>query len=213
MKTFTPPTAPPHGAILACANCPSELPEKQSPGDVKDNRFAQRQVSRTVTGVALSEAGPGRELLGPAGETRAEPSGATRGSMAAAGILRRPRSSAQGRLERDAAPLPASSAGRGLPAPFSFPNRPCNLRPCDRRADKKGIQLNGSAWLKVRQSYLFTASKTCGIVQGTDRVTTLSPGVLGLVAPERNCTAEGLERGSLARWARSNLRCLFKPSP
>lgn len=160
MKICTPPTAPPHGAILACADCPSELPEKQSPGDVKDNRFAQRQVSRTVTGVALSEAGPGRELLGSAGETRAEPSGATRGSMAAAGILRRPRSSAQGHLEKGAAPLPASSAGRGLPAPFLFSNYQGNLPARDGRARGKR-NLDGAARLTAGQRSAFSASPIC----------------------------------------------------
>ena len=190
MKKISPhPARAPRAGGVGCVNCrlessPSRI-RRKAPLHFRGGFQRQVPSRRAVHRLAgvLFEGGSERELLLPSSLPSAPP-----------------RSS------------PASS-GRAEATPFSFPNRPCNLRPCDRRADKKGIQLNGSAWLKVRQSYLFTASKTCGIVQGTDRVTTLSPGVLGLVAPERNCTAEGLERGSLARWARSNLRCLFKPSP
>ena len=182
--------------MLACASCRSGASGKRNPpSDVKDNRFAQRQVSRTVAGVALSEAGPGRELLGWAGEYRAESASATRDSMAAAGLSGVLRSSAQVRLERDAAPLPATSAGRGLPAPFQFVKFTGSIVPIDARAAKgqtwSGRHRVQRAWCRSFAAPAFSSS-FCGI-------------------PKRNNRAEEPVHDLLARRTRAGFLCLSSP--
>lgn len=160
---FTRPQSRAHRAeIRACADCRTGMPGKQVPrSDEKDKLFHQRQVSRFRAGVVLSEAGPGRELPGRAGGTRGEPSGATRNSMAAAGLSVVPRSSVQVRLERDTAPLPASSAGSGLLAPFYFSR--CRETLTVRAAAEERTKRRVMARLpRVTRQSLSSAATICG---------------------------------------------------
>ena len=126
MRSSRQPSRAQSAEMQACASCPSELPGKQSPGDLKDNQHRKRQVFRIgfhrVAGV-LSEASLEQILLRQAGEARAGSVSAARDSVTATGAHRVLRLAAQGHLERGAESLLTTHAGCGLPAPFSWQKR------------------------------------------------------------------------------------------